>query len=149
MSQDKYSPPTFNELLGCGSGVLSNIHQRIRQISACQEKLRSELGSPLSQHLNVANFSHDTLTLHTDNPAWASRLRFNIRTILNVARQKCGLNGLKSVRIKVVIRDNGTKSPGRSLSVSEKTANMIGNTIDSINDDQLRSSLSNLSKHRV
>lgn len=149
MSQDKYSPPTVNQLLGGSPGVLSKIHDRIHIISACQEKLRLELAPPLSEHLNVANFSHDTLTLHTDNPAWASRLRFNIRTILNIAKEKCGLTELKSVRIKVVIRNNDNKSPNRPLSVSENTVRMIGQTIDSINDDKLRSSLSNLSKHRV
>ena len=149
MSKDNYSPPTVNQLLRGSPGVLSKIHDRINRISTCQEKLRFELGPPLSEHLNVANFTHDTLTLHTDNPAWASRLRFNIRTILNVAKLKCGLTELKSVRIKVVIRNNDVKSPNRSLSVSENTARMIGETIDSINDNKLRSSLSNLSKHRV
>lgn len=149
MPQDNYNPPTVNALLGSSPGELSKIHERIHRISVCQEKLRSELGPPLSEHLNVANFSHDTLTLHTDNPAWASRLRFNIRTILNVAKQKCGLNELKSVRIKVVIRNSDAKPLNRSLSMSENTAKMIGKTIDSINDDKLRSSLSNLSKHRI
>lgn len=149
MPRDSYNPSTLNKLFINSPGVLSKLHQRITRITACQDKLRSELGSPLSEHLNVANISNDTLTLYTDNPAWASRLRFNIRTILKIAKQSCGLNELKSVRVKVVIRNSGHKSFKRSLSVSENTAKMIGETTESINDHKLRTSLKNLSKHRV
>lgn len=149
MSRDAYNPSTLNNLFSGGSGVLSTLHQRISYLSACQDKLRSELGQPLSEHLNVANISRDTLTLHTDNPAWASRLRFNIRTILKIARQSCGLNELKSVRIKVVIQNSDKKPYKRSLTVSENTAKMIDEATESINDQKLRTSLLNLSKHRV
>lgn len=149
MSRNAYTTSSFSDLLRGCPGVLSKMHQRIIQITACQEKLRSELGLPLSEHLNVANISSDTLTLYTDNPAWASRLRFNIRKILNIAKQECGLNELKSVRIKVIIRNNSNKPLIRSLTVSENIANMIGKTSESINDQRLRTSLQNLSKHRV
>jgi len=149
MSRNAYTTSTFSELLRGYPGVLSKLHQRITQISACQEKLRSELGLPLSEHLNVANISNDTLTLYTDNPAWASRLRFNIRTILSIAKHDCGLKELKSVRIKVIIRNSSNKPQIRSLTVSENIANIIGETSESINDKKLRASLLNLSKHRV
>lgn len=148
MPYNKYSPSTINDLLRSSPGSLSKIQARIARISYFQNKLRSELRAPLSEHLNVANFSDDTLVLHTDNPAWASRLRFNIRTILRIARNKCGLAGLKSVRIKVVIPNIDSKTNKRSLLLSENTAKMIGETTASINDHKLRTSLSNLSKHR-
>ena len=148
MPHNKHLPATINELLRNSPGSLSKIQARIAQISNFQDKLRSALGTPLSEHLNVANFSDDTLVLHTDNPAWASRLRFNIQLILRIARLNCGLDGLKSVRIKVVIPNTDRKANKRSLSLSENTAKMIGATTASINDHKLRTSLSNLSKHR-
>lgn len=148
MPHNKHLPATINELLRSSPGTLAKIQARIAQITHFQDKLRSELGAPLSEHLNVANFSDDTLVLHTDNPAWASRLRFNIQTILRIARLNCGLAGLKSVRIKVVIPNLDRKTKKRSFSVSENTANMIGATTASINDHKLRTSLANLSKHR-
>lgn len=148
MPHNKRLPSTINELLTCSPGNLSKIQARITQIAHFQHKLRSELGPPLSEHLNVANFSDETLVLHTDNPAWASRLRFNIQNILRIAR-RCGLAGLKSVRIKVVIPNIDRKPNKRLLSLSENTAKMIGETTASINDHKLRTSLLNLSKHRV
>ena len=149
MPQDNKNLSTLNELLKSSPGILSKINGHVSRILSCQDILRTELGLPLSEHLTVANLSEHTLTLHTDNPAWASRLRFNIRTILNIAKNNCHLHDLKSVRIKVVLQNSDSNSHKRPLVLSDNTANMIDNTAYLINDHKLRVSLSSLSKHRL
>ena len=148
MTHKTYRPVPISDLLESRSNSLSDIAVRVSRIKECQSTLRSLLGAPLSDHLYVANFSSNTLTLHTDSPAWASRLRFNIQTILNVAILNCGLKELKSVRIKVVVQNYDTSPARRPLYLSEMTASLIKNTADSINDRKLQTSLFNLSKHR-
>ena len=149
MYSDIYHPVTINEFLSSRSQTLSKISEHISHIMLCQSRLRSELGPPLSEHLHVANFSNESLMLHTDSPAWASRLRFNIQTILNIVRLKCGLSDLKSVRIRVIIQNTDVKPMKRMSSLTQNTTTLIINTARSINDHKLRNSLSNLTKHHV
>ena len=149
MSSDIYRPATINDFLSSRSKTLSEIVEHISRILICQHRLRSELGPPLSEHLHVANYSKDSLMLHTDSTAWASRLRFNIQNILNIVRQNCGLNELKSVRITVVISNTDSKPAKRMSSLSQNTTKLIENTARSMKDHKLRTSLSNLTKHHV
>ncbi|MBF8268334.1 MAG: hypothetical protein HW386_43 [Gammaproteobacteria bacterium] len=149
MPSDKYHPATINDFLSSRSQSLSKLVGQVSRILICQSRLRSELGPPLSEHLHVANYSNDSLMLHTDSPAWASRLRFNIQNILNIVRQNCGLNELKSVRIKVVIQNTDSEPVKRMNCLSQSTTKLIENTARSIKDHKLRTSLFNLAKHHV
>ena len=148
MSSDN-NPATINDLLSSRSQTLSEIYKHISRVVICQQTLRTELGPPLSEHLDVANFSRESLMLHTDSPAWASRLRFNIQNILNIVRLHCGLIDLKSVRIKVVLRNQDNKPAQRLNLVSQNTVKLIETTTRSIKDHKLRTSLSNLAKHHA
>lgn len=140
---------SINDLLLNNSSSFTTLIERVSQISLLQNKLRSELGHPMSEHLNVANFTSNSLTLHTDSPAWASRLRFNIQKIIKIARQKCGLDDLKSVRIKVVILEKDTTTTYRTLSLSENSSKFIDDAAASINDHNLKTALLKISKHHV
>ena len=149
MPSYNYHPTTINDFLSSRSQTLSELVEHVSRILICQSKLRSELGPPLSEHLHVANYSKDSLMLHTDSPAWASRLRFNIQNILNIVRLNCGLNELKSVRIKVVIRNTDSEPAKRLNCISQSTTKLIENTARSVKDQKLRTSLFNLTKHHV
>jgi hypothetical protein len=143
------SPKSINDIIRARSRTLSSLYEHVASILSCQGKLRSELGLPLAEHLVVADISRETLTLHTDSPAWASRLRYNIQNILKIARCNCDPGGFKSVRIKVVIRDTDD-TPKRQIShPSEHTITLIDQTARSIKDHNLRASLLSLARHRL
>ena len=149
MPSETFHPITINDLLRNNTQSLSVINDHIALITSCQNKLRSDLGPPLSVHLTVANVSSEFLMLYTDSPSWASRLRYNIQNILNIVRQGCGLSDLKSVRIKVVIRNLDNKPVRRIGLLSQNTAQLIEATTRSMKDLRLRNSLSNLARHHT
>lgn len=138
---------SIRSLLNNNSEILSALCYRASQISRLQQKLRLELDPVLSKHLLVANFNSDALTIHTDSPAWAARLRFKIPDILNIAKESCGLPELHSVRVKVVIPKRDSNSATKEMSLSDETVQIILKTADSIADNDLRCALLRLSKH--
>lgn len=147
MSTGFNKPASITEILKQSTDSCSVLLSKISQIHELQNKLRNHVGRPLSEHLNVANYSDDSLTLHTDSPAWASRLRFKIQTILEYARTECGLENLKSVRVKVVLMNPNIDRTRPAPRVSKQTANLIEDTAKSIDDQDLKSALIKLSKH--
>ena len=120
---------------------------RASQIARLQQKLRLKLDPVLSTHLLVANFNSDVLTIHTDSPAWAARLRFKMPDILDIAKETCGLRDLHSVRVKVVIPERDSSCATKAMSLSDETVQMMLKTADSITDNNLRRALIRLSKH--
>ena len=93
------------------------------------------------------NFNSESLTIYTDSPAWASRLRFNIQNILHITQHKCGLPNIHSVRIQVSIQKSESLTNTRKISLSAKSSQMIQNTAKSISNPTLREALIRLSQH--
>jgi len=113
-----------------------------------QDKLKTKLPSPLCEHFILANISEDTLTLHTDSPAWAARLRFITPDILKYAQQLRRLHSPQTIRIKVVPPASQSTSVKRMINLSHKNAQLIQDTADSINDPVLRAALTRLAQNK-
>jgi len=141
MYTDKVAHSSMKSLLNENSEILSALCIRASKISGLQKTLHDKIGPPLSEHLTVANFNNQSLTIHTDSPAWASRLRFSIPVILDAVRHIRGLENLHSIRIKVALADNTKKTTARKLSLSDETIQLIKNTAQSTNDNNLRAAL--------
>ncbi len=149
MPTNKHRLLPLQSLINNSSDVLANLYARASQISNVQLILRGALGPPLSNHLNVANYNQSGLTIYTDSPAWAARLRFKIPNILKIAREQCNLTNLLAVRIKIVIPDYDDNTPKRKISLSNDSSFFIRSIAESTTDDTLRCSLLKLSKHNT
>ena len=130
-----------------GNNVLNNIYNHSLAIIKLQKALQNKLGSPLNDHFSVANYSHDTLIIFTDSPAWAARLRFQSVDILTFARTWPNLNNLQTIRIKVMPLNEHPTQQGTATSISSPTAKLLRTVAENINDAKLRASLLRLSKH--
>lgn len=146
MSPDKNKFKSIHSLINDQSEILHALTTHTTRITKLQSKIRSEMGPPLSEHLIIANYSNKTLTIHTENPAWASKLRFNIPNILKISQSKCGLAELSTIRIKVIPSDSNKEKPDRKLKLSEQSKEMIRKTAETTKDNKLRSVLLRLSK---
>ena len=128
------------------SGTLNTLYKKALVLARLQGHLRSALGPPLGLHVSVANLVGETLTLYSDSPAWAARLRFRIPDMYRIA-ENYGFGNLKSIRIKV-IRIDSALSPQKAKPVlSEKSAALLLNSAESIRDERLRHSLVRLGLH--
>lgn len=110
--------------------------------------LQQVLPVPLRDRFMVAAFDPDTLVLIADGTAWAARLRFQIPALRSIARERCGLPGLKSIRIRVSPPVPRPASAARKLRLSGDAAEFLRRSAESTTDEALRASLLRLSRHR-
>ena len=136
----------LQKILYADSQHLADIHNRIALLKTIQDKLQTTLPPPLSDNFIVANVSKDTLVLHTQSPAWASKLRFNTPLILECIKQFYDATPPKSLRIKVVPESPQHAPPTRKISISSGNAQLIKSTAESITDSRLREALLKLSR---
>lgn len=138
----------IQSILGANSEHIAEIRQRIAVIQAIQDKLKATLPSPLSDHFIIANISRDTLILHTHSPAWAAKLRFNTPEILRCVKEHFDALAPKSLRIKVVPESPQPALPIRKIRLTEKNAQLIKQTAESITDPKLREAMVRLSRKK-
>jgi len=143
----RYSVPAYSYL----SDSCSNLGQLIQHGARLRElecQLTAHLGPPLNRHCRIANYANNTLTLHTDSPGWAAKLRFITPDILNFMRNNCHLSEIKTVRIRIMIPDTKPVKTSKHLALSQTTAGHIKEVASSMSDEGLRQSLFRLSEHR-
>lgn len=147
VKSSRYSVPVYSYLTDSYSnlGRLIQHGDRLREL---ESRLTAHLEPPLNQHCQIANYANNTLTLHTDSPTWAAKLRFITPDILNFMRNNCSLSEIKTVRIRIMIPDTKTANTAKHLTLSPSTADHIKEVALSVTDDGLRHSLLKLSKHR-
>ncbi len=138
----------IQSLLGGSDGMLADFHKRAAKIQVFQEKIKAILPPPLCDHYILANIDKNTVTLHTDNSAWAARLRFKTPDILNCVQALCDVDPPQTIRIKVVPPVSQPAHPKRKLNLSSKNAQLIRDTAQSITDSALRDALIRLSQRK-
>ena len=83
----------------------------------------------------------------TTSPAWATRLRYNIPQILSILRDQLGQTKLKTIRIKIVpVTSFFPVSTIPKPVLSKNSSELILQTANSIEDENLRNVLLKLSR---
>lgn len=113
------------------------------------ELVRKQLSGPSRLHCVNAQLPHDTLIIHVDSPVWASKLRFQLGSLLANLRQTLSLDGLQQIQVRVLpSAENKTLGkPPASARLSEESAEMIRDLASAISDDTLRASWLKLAKN--
>jgi len=138
----------IQSLLYGNDGRLATLYLRSSELRILHEKLKAKLLPPLCDHFILANIDRNILTVHTDSPAWAARLRFKTADILCHARKLCAPNCPHTIRIKVVPPVSLPKTAKRTITLSSDNARLILDTANSISDPVLRTALIRLSRHK-
>lgn len=142
-------PVAFSSLLENPDSMPGKLFLHAGYLSQLEKKLHLFLESPLNTHCKIANFSNETLVLHSDSAAWAAKLRYNIPAILNYMQTECRLTTLKTVRIRIKLPEQSSqaKSASKNNLISRDSANYLNQMADSMSDADLRLSLLKLSRH--
>jgi hypothetical protein len=143
----KSKPAILNELLTASSDSLASIFAHARRLARIQVQLRAGLPGSLASHVIVANADDSTLVIHTDSPAWAARLRYQIPVILDLAKEKCALASIHNVRIKVKIPAEDSVTSAREPVLSERARRTLLQSAESTEDPELQASLRRLARH--
>lgn len=126
--------------------TLSGLLQHASELNKIQENLKAKLPPTLRDHVILANVNNQTLTLHTDSQAWASKLRFVTAELLKDAQLYCSPYKPKSIRIKVVPIETVAEATTRSITLSENSAEHIRDVAESMAVPELRTALLKLSQ---
>jgi len=101
-------------------------------------------------HVQIANIRQQNLMLITDSPVWTTRLRQLCPQILQFLRENTAENGqiIHHIQISTRYQSNNAEEQKASAkknrhkpSISEKTANLLSQSANSIDDQQLKKAL--------
>lgn len=138
----------ITQLLAGNPGGLQAVISHTQRLEALNRTLRGCIPAPLSQHCQVANLRDNILVLHADSSAWALKLRYSSRALLQQLRQR-GVPGLSAVEVKVRPHNAVINRPEkiRHAHMSGKTAQLLDSIADDISDSRLKAALQHLARH--
>ncbi len=84
------------------SSALARLINRASQQDAWTDQLRALLPQDLASQCRVANVRDQTLTVHINNAAWATRLRFLVPGLLESLGRLGDFATVNDIRLKVV-----------------------------------------------
>ena len=129
----------INKIL-CDTERLGDLYSRSIKIIKLQTTIRNELDQPLSDHVYLAHINSEKITLFTDSPVWAAKLRFLTNKILTIIRKIPRYQKVASVTIKVNPSLHVTHTENNLL-ISSLAAEHLTAVAESTSDAGLRSSL--------
>jgi hypothetical protein len=136
-------PQSVRQLLG-SKPLLQHIELRVAQQQRLLDDVRRALPADVAPHCVAANRDGDTLTLHTDSPVWAMRVRYLAPRLESLLQSGSGV----PPRIRVRIHVPGTRQPVRPQQArhSNAAAAAIRDGAMDIDSPALRAALLRLSK---
>lgn len=135
-----------------------------RKLDRYTQLLHRILPIECRNHVEVANIRNRNLMLITDSPVWATRLRQLSPQILQFIRENSAdiatreKNAQVIHHVQIQTRYNTSRTPQpqqqrlsenkhRELKISRKTARLLSQSADSINDEKLKSALLRIARH--
>lgn len=112
--------------------------------------IRKHLSGPSSLHCVNARLQRDTLIVHVDSPAWATKLRFQLGGLLPSLRNTPSLDGLQQIQVRIMPGAENkllSRNPPSSTQLSEESAELIRDLASAISDETLRASWLRLAKN--
>lgn len=118
-------------------------------LSKLSQVVQALLPMPLSEHVYVANFQQHILTLVTDNPVWASRLRYSIPELRHKLKSHASFPGkIDEIVVKVSPDfkplDKSSTSRGSTRTVDSASISTLAEHVD---DSNLKQALLRLASH--
>jgi len=140
----------ISSLFSARDSQLGNLCQHINYLQNLENKLLAYLNPPLNEHCILANYTNNTLILHTDSPTWAAKLRYCIPEMLSYMQHECYPNSLITIRIKVIpLSKPMDKTTVRRLTISGDAASFINTVAITMSDSDLRTSLLKIGKYNT
>ncbi len=139
------SPKKIRKYLSGSSDELENLITRALKISHLNARFHSILDKTLKKHCDIANFREGTLVLLTDSPAWISRLRYQIPSLLKQLQQLSEFKDI--IQIKLRIQPKYVERIKRQLHrepISNVAASCLTTLADSVQDSELKTALQQL-----
>jgi phytoene dehydrogenase-like protein len=127
------------------AAVLQQIGKRLAEHQSLLDRVRQQLPSDLASHCLAVVPDGDRITLYTDSPAWASRLRYLAAELESQLRS--GKQTVRQVRVRVLavtFDALATPSPRKAKRLSAENRRMLLNVAEGLSEPSLRAALRRL-----
>lgn len=112
--------------------------------------ISQSLDQQLAEHIEVAKVHNGTLLLIVDSPVWATRIRYMQDEIINGLKNYAITKSIYNVSIKVRPAPSTPRKkerPKSPASISQESARLMVEEINSISDPELKLALLRITKH--
>ncbi len=130
------------------SASLNRLLQHNQYLDYLSKRLLTYLPTEFSNKISVLGFSkkasknkQQSLIILADSPAWASKLRFYIPTLKRSLRAEPQFNLLSKIVIRTVSSDSTQKKDTPKPLYSQKSASIIHDSAQYIDDAELKEAL--------
>lgn len=137
------SPKSVRHLLK-DKPTLKHLEHGISARRTLLAEVRTHLPEEVATHCLAAQIEGARLILHSDSPAWATRLRYLSNQLCSLLEP--GHPTLREIRIKVLLTRGTGRPPARKPYKSAQAAEVIESSADSTAPGPLRDALLRLSR---
>jgi len=137
-------PIPLKNIVNSNSSKLRQLTKNIQHIKQLNRRLTGILPASATQHCQIGSINDQTLILHCQSAAWATRIRFEQSKIIKAFRDL----GIKSVSVH--IQQPGNLVARRSLppkrEISPKSATLLQQLAENAGNDKLKAALRRLAQ---
>lgn len=145
----KSSTPIY-KLLRAQKGDVAELVTHARQLGHLSDIIQAMLEPSLADHCHLAHFDGSRMVIVADSPAWATRLRFSVDTLVSQLQQYSNKFHRLS-KIEVAVRPQLPDLPQVNVverTISVEAAQYIEESADSVEDPDLKQALQRLASRQ-
>lgn len=133
-------------LLSEASGGFHTLIKKAQELAMLNELIQNFLPALLKRHVSVANFRQGNLILFVESAAWATRLRYQIPTLLQSLRTDGKLYQLCTIDYRIKPRADHTTPPRPRPTLSATAKELISDAATHIKNKRLKHSMRRLAE---
>ncbi len=142
------TPSLITKILASRSSSLRTLLSQSDRLQQFNLLVQQHLPEPLCHHCQCAAINDTKLVLQVDSPAWATKLRLYLPTLLKGLQATLQGGQIKTVRLRIrpaqSVRQNRFR---QRLQMSQSTSKLLLGLSDSTTNPDLKAALLRLSKH--
>lgn len=138
----------FELLANQFSGEFEQAIQRSKKLNQLWHKIQNLLDTDLASRCQLLNLRGGVLILSCDSTAWATRLRYQIPTLLEDLRLHAGLENLHDIQVVIQPVSQTPQKPKSRATLSPQGAYCLKQCANAVTDPALRSALERLAENQ-
>ncbi len=144
MSTKKATPAKASSFLS-GRNQSGHLARMLAQQRSLLKKVQEILPEPVRSHCLHARIDRQQLILFTDSPVWKARIHYLVPNIIRQIQHFAP--NLQTVNIKIYLQTTKKWPTPKKAKLSQKSAESILETADTVEDPLLRAALVRLGQH--
>jgi len=137
----------MKKILQTPSANIERLLQHGRFLDYITQRIKTYFPADISDNITVVKFDKKTLVIAVVSSAWASKLRFFIPELKRSLIVESRFAHLATIRIKVLAKRTAKSALTHTPVCSDFAAKTLHENAQFIHNDELKTSLLNLSRH--